>query len=72
MSIDWKSRALEMHRRAQAAEAKLQRAKWWIEAGVNSAAGIPREISVAYLSFAKQEMERKTKSEKQHALMASE
>jgi hypothetical protein len=31
--IDHEARARYMHRRAQLAEARLERAKWWIDAG---------------------------------------
>ena len=34
MNVDHKRRAEEMHRRAQLAEGKMERAMWWIDAGL--------------------------------------
>ncbi len=35
--VDFRQRAIDMHRRAQRAEGRIQRALWWLEAGMKEA-----------------------------------
>lgn len=63
--VDWKQRAIDMHRRAQRAEAKLQRAGWWADAAKREAEKVAKEkkywpslLPRFYIDFIRKEMNR--------------
>ena len=64
--IDWHQRAQDMHRRAQKAEGRLERAMWWIDAGLTKRkTAFPKDmpewmVNRFYLEEAKRAAERET------------